>query len=192
MGIAQELQGVVEKLLLLSRFRAFVRFEIRSLQRERLNLPRKSVVQMNFVYGTFFALVPVLYQYGARANTTFIASENLTLPNWSYTEITFVWNTTSLTIGNYTISAYAWPVQNETNIANYSLAGGTVCVSIPGDVNGDSTVNKLDAVILSSAFDATPSSSNWNGNADINDDGTVDIYDAILLAANYGKTVTTA
>jgi hypothetical protein len=59
-------------------------------------------------------------------------------------------------------------------------------VSIPGDVNGDGTVNKLDATTLENAFFAAPCSSNWNPNADINGDGVVDILDAVILASHFG------
>jgi hypothetical protein len=54
-----------------------------------------------------------------------------------------------------------------------------------GDVNGDGTVNILDAIIVSNAFLATPGTSNWNPNADINDDNIVNILDAIILANHF-------
>jgi nitrous oxidase accessory protein NosD len=60
---------------------------------------------------------------------------------------------------------------------------------LQGDVNGDLTVDKYDAIMLSDAFGATPGMPNWNSNADINGDNVVDIFDAIILAKNYGKTV---
>jgi hypothetical protein len=61
-------------------------------------------------------------------------------------------------------------------------------VIIPGDLNGDGTVDIYDAIILANAYNSRPGAPNWNVAADINNDGTVDIYDAILLANNYGKT----
>jgi hypothetical protein len=99
--------------------------------------------------------------------------------------LTFAWNTTGLAYGNYTISAYAWPVPGETNTADNNSTGGLVTVTIPGDVNGDGTVDILDAIIVSNAFLATPSSSNWNPNADINSDSVVNILDAIILSNNF-------
>jgi hypothetical protein len=59
---------------------------------------------------------------------------------------------------------------------------------IPGDINGDGTVDVYDAILLAAAYGSTPGSSNWNPSADINGDGIVDIYDAIILAAHYGQT----
>ena len=122
------------------------------------------------------------------ANTTSIASQNVTLSSGNSTDITFTWNTTNFAYGNYTISAYAWPVPGETNMANNNFTGGNVTVTIPGDINGDGTVDIYDAIILSAAYGSTPGSKNWNPNADINGDGIVDIYDAIILASAYGST----
>jgi hypothetical protein len=123
------------------------------------------------------------------ASSTFVASQQVTLSSTSSLDMTVTWNTTTLGYGNYTISAYAWPVPGETNTANNNMTGGTVYVGIPGDVNGDGTVNELDAVALKNAFDATPGSPNWNPNADINGDGIVDIYDAVILSSNYGQSI---
>jgi len=121
----------------------------------------------------------------AYANTTSIGSENVTLPAGNSTTLTFTWNTTDFVYGNYTISAYALPAPGETNTAYINFTGGTVEVTIPGDVNGDGTVNILDAITLANAFLATPSNSNWNPNADINGDGVVNILDAIVLGNHF-------
>ncbi|MGA3192149.1 MAG: PQQ-binding-like beta-propeller repeat protein [Candidatus Bathyarchaeia archaeon] len=121
----------------------------------------------------------------AFANATIIGSENVTLPGGSSTTVTFTWNTTGFAYGNYTISAYAWPVPGETNTADNNLTGGTVEVTIPGDVDGNGRVNILDAILVSNAFLATPSSSNWNPNADINGDGVVNILDSIIQSNNW-------
>ena len=74
-------------------------------------------------------------------------------------------------------------------MADTGFTGGNVVVSIPGDINGDSTVNILDAIALSNAFGSTPGNANWNANADINGDGTVNILDAIILSNNFGQSI---
>jgi hypothetical protein len=102
--------------------------------------------------------------------------------------LTFTWETTNLSKGNYTLSAYAWPVPSETSISDNNVTGGTVYVGTPGDLNGDGTVDIYDAIKLAGAFNSNPGSLNWNPNSDVNDDNVVDIYDAIILAGNYGKT----
>jgi parallel beta-helix repeat protein len=130
--------------------------------------------------------------------STFIASQNVTLAfvtsqkvalsSGNSLNITFVLNTAGYPYGNYTMIAYAEPVPGETNIANNCMSRGTVHVGIPGDINGDGTVDIFDAVLLAAAFNSVPGSSNWNPNADLNSDGIVNIFDAVILATYYGQT----
>jgi len=101
--------------------------------------------------------------------------------------LTFMWNTTGVAYGNYTLSAYAWPVPGETDVADNNFTGGTVKVTIPGDINGDFTVDIYDAILLAGAFNTNANSPHWNPNADINGDNTVDIYDAIILAVHFNQ-----
>ena len=83
--------------------------------------------------------------------------------------------------GNYTVYANC-NYQNEV-----SNASRTFAIVLTGDVNRDGTVNILDAILLSNAYNATPTNPRWNPKADINGDGIVNILDAIILANNYGK-----
>ena len=121
------------------------------------------------------------------ANSTIIASENVTLSSGNSMNVTFTWNTTSFAYGNYTVSAYAWPVPGETNTANNSFTDGSVIVSIPGDLNGDFTVNISDLAIVAHAFGSNPSSANWNPNADIENDGMVSMPDVAIVARHFGQ-----
>jgi parallel beta-helix repeat protein len=133
--------------------------------------------------------VPETFNTTVYANTTPIASQNATLSKENSVQVTFTWNTTAFAYGNYTISAYAWPVQNETNTGNNNMTCGTVYVGIPGDINGDGTVDIADAIILSGAFLTQRGESGWNPNSDINGDGTVDIADAIIFSGNFFATI---
>jgi hypothetical protein len=63
---------------------------------------------------------------------------------------------------------------------------GSVNIRLKGDLNGDSSVDILDALILAKVFASTSASPNWNPIADINGDGVVDIFDAIILAIHMG------
>jgi len=122
----------------------------------------------------------------AYANATVIGTQQITNLNGTDQNIlTFGQNTTGLAYGNYTISAHASPVPGETNIANNNLTVDSICVGILGDINGDGTVNILDAIVLGSSFLATLNSRNWNSNADINDDGIVNILDAIIMGNHF-------
>jgi hypothetical protein len=121
------------------------------------------------------------------ANTTSIASQNVTVSSGNSTGITFSWNTTGVAYGNYTISAYALPVLGQTNTTNNNCTGGLVAVSIPGDLNGDFKVNLSDLAIFVQAYGSKPDSANWNPNADIADVGTVGLIDLVILAQHYGQ-----
>ena len=102
--------------------------------------------------------------------------------------LVFVWNTATAARGNYTLSAYASVVPGETATSDNMLVGGKIVVAIPGDLNGDGTVDVFDATILSVAYGSTPDSLYWNASADINNDGIVDVFDAIIISADYGQT----
>jgi len=121
------------------------------------------------------------------ANTTCFASENVTLSSGDFPTVNFAWNTTGFAYGNYTLSGYAVPVTNETNIVNNNCIGGSVVVTIIGDVNGDFKVDMKDIALIARAFGSTPGDANWNPNADINGDGTVNMKDMALCARNFGQ-----
>jgi parallel beta-helix repeat protein len=122
------------------------------------------------------------------ANTTVIATfTNVTLTSRNSTTITFTWNTTGFAKGNYTISAYAWPVQGETETEDNTFPDGSILVTIPGDINGDNFVNYLDGILLGSAFSSRPGELNWNPNADIDCNGFVNYLDGIILGANFSE-----
>ena len=122
----------------------------------------------------------------AYANTTVIDELQVTLTFGENKTLTFTWNTTGFAYGNYTIWAYAWPVQNETDEEDNTLIGGTVLVSIAGDVNGDHLVDISDLVITVGAIPSSPTINpeNWNPNTDINSDGVCDISDLVICVGN--------
>jgi parallel beta-helix repeat protein len=55
------------------------------------------------------------------ADANAIASKILALQNGDFNTIFFAWNTTGLANGNYTLSAYAWPVPSENDTTNNNL-----------------------------------------------------------------------
>jgi len=99
--------------------------------------------------------------------------------------VTFWWNTTGFSRGNYVIVIQIAVVTNETDTADNSIVKSIV-VSFPGDLDGTGSVDIFDAIMLASTFNCVPSDPRWIPNADINCDGLVDLYDAIILAGNFG------
>jgi hypothetical protein len=122
------------------------------------------------------------------ANTTFVALQTIPLESGASTTLTFTWNTTGFAKGNYTISAYAWPVPDETDTNDNAFSDGWVIITIPGDIDGDGKVKLADLVILARAYNSQLGNPHWNPNADIDDNGIVGLSDLVILAKNYGKT----
>lgn len=65
----------------------------------------------------------------------------------------------------------------------------TVRIKIPGDINGDDTVDIFDLALLGRAYGSTPGAPNWNAEADLNQDNIVNVVDLAFLGENHGKTV---
>jgi hypothetical protein len=106
----------------------------------------------------------------------------------SQTTLTFTWSTTGFAKGNYTIWAYAWPVQGETDTADNTLTDGSVIVAMVGDVNGDGYINIKDIVLVSAIFGSQKGWPDYNPNYDVNGDGYINIKDIVLVSANFGAT----
>jgi len=66
-----------------------------------------------------------------KANETIIQTKKVALTSLNSTTITFTWNTTGFDIGNYTISAVADAVANESDISDNTSIDGIVSVRLP-------------------------------------------------------------
>jgi len=108
------------------------------------------------------------------ANTTAIATQTVTLASGNSTTITFTWNTTSFVKGNYTIWAFAWPVQGETDLADNNCTGITVTVSWLGDLDGDFRVDENDLWHFCGAFIDYYKIHVLDSLCDFNNDGKID------------------
>jgi len=106
--------------------------------------------------------------------------------------ITFVWNTTTVPKGNYTISAYAFPILNETDTANNNFTDGYVIVAMIGDIYGptgfpDGKVDMRDVAAVAKLFGINYPDPRYNPNRDVIYDGKIDMKDVSLVAKNFGK-----
>jgi hypothetical protein len=122
------------------------------------------------------------------ANTPAIQTKTLTLTSGNSTSIAFTWDTAGFAKGNYTISAYAWPVPGETDTADNRKEDGWVVISIYCDINGDGIVDISDILDTALAFGSTSGEPRWNPNCDIDDNGIIDISDILEIALHYGQT----
>ena len=99
----------------------------------------------------------------------------------------FAWNTSGFSKGNYTVSAVVDIVPGETDTADNTLVGGTLIVTIPGDVDGDFDVDLYDAVKLLTHYGAKEGDPSYDAICDIDGDGDIDLYDAVILLTHYGQ-----
>ena len=113
----------------------------------------------------------------------------ITLASGNCTTLTFTWNTTGVTYGNYSMSASAGPVPGETHTADNTLTDGWVVVTIPGDIDGNYKVNHKDLLLLASAYGSEVGDPRYIPEADIDCSGKVDHKDLLMLASNYGKGI---
>jgi len=133
------------------------------------------------------------------ANTTAIQTKTVTLLSGNKIELTVTWNTTGFSKGNYTISAYAWPVPDETETANNLFVDGWIIVAMIGDITGpdgwpDGKVDMRDVRSVAKLFGVSSPDPRYDSNCDITGptpgvaDGVIDMRDVRLVAKNFGKT----
>jgi subtilisin family serine protease len=123
----------------------------------------------------------------AYANTTTLGTMQTTLTSGSNSTLTFIWDTASFPKGNYTLSAIAPLLSNETKNTDNPPITSWVVVTITSDIDGDFKVGLTDLHILAAAYGSKPGDPNWNPNADIDNSGTVNLPDLFTLSQNYGQ-----
>ena len=123
----------------------------------------------------------------AYLNTTALQTKTATLESGVATTITFTWNTSGFTYGNYKISANVTLAPGRTNHWTGPFTYGTVKVTIPGDVNGDGVVNILDVGVIAEYWLQTVPPG--PPNADVNGDGIINILDVGVIAAHWLQTL---
>ena len=121
------------------------------------------------------------------ANTTTIETKQITLTSLNSTTITYTWNTTDYAKGNYTMWAYAEPVQGETDTEDNTLTGGIVTVTIPGDIDGDFEVTILDVVKITSIYATKFGDPQFKPNSDVDNDGVITILDVVICTSHYAQ-----
>jgi len=136
-------------------------------------------------YGNYSTTFDVTLYY----NETEIETQTATdLPPDSSQELSFVWDTTPIPKGNFTVKAYAHPVTGETILENNFLIG-FIIETISGDVTGNYKVDINDLYQFAKAYNTAMGDPKWNPNCDINNDGKINISDMFFAARNFGKEI---
>jgi hypothetical protein len=121
------------------------------------------------------------------ANQTVVGTQTVTLSVGGFTTITFAWNTTGFAKGDYIISAYANPVQDETNTTNNRFTYGTLVVTILGDVDGNFEVDIYDVTFICECYDSKKGAPPYYPNCDIDGNDMIDIFDVTTACITYGQ-----
>jgi hypothetical protein len=150
------------------------------------------------IYDRALSAGEILAQY--EGVTFAIQTRTVTLARAAPATLALVWNTTGFAKGNYTISAYAWPVPGETNTADNNFTDGWIIVSMVGDLTGapgvpwpglpDGGVDGKDVTLIAKCFGSFPGCLPpmiWIPNCDINNDLNVDGKDTTALAKHFGQ-----
>ena len=125
-------------------------------------------------------------------NSTIIETQTTTVDPGANKTLTFTWDLSTATPSYYNILATAGPVAGELDLSDNSLNGNAIRLRIPGDVNGDKTVDIQDVGLLSAHWYPGPpiGSLGYDATVDIDNNGAIDILDVAVASANWGRTGT--
>jgi hypothetical protein len=140
--------------------------------------------------GNFTETVSIHAYVNSTAGQLLVGTQNVTLNIGDSVTVTFVWDTTGLATGNYTVHAEVDVVPSESNAENNMLYDGNILVSILGDITGpagrpDGKVDMFDIGNVARRFMAKSPSPDYNPNLDINDDGIINMFDIALVARHF-------
>jgi parallel beta-helix repeat protein len=130
-----------------------------------------------------------------RANSTVMKMQTAALAAGASDTLTCIWDTSAFAKGNYSISAYAGPIQGESVTADNNSTDGWVVVAAVGDITGpngypDGTIDGSDLIVVARCFGSYPGAPpplKWNANCDITNDNAVDGSDLIIVARHFGQ-----
>jgi hypothetical protein len=123
------------------------------------------------------------------ANSTLMATQPiLNLQNGTSITANF---SVVLPKGNYTITAFATCLPDETNTANNAHCS-TVVVTTVGDINADGKVDVKDVYKVALAYGTSlegpnPPGRTYSPNCDINNDYEIDVKDYYIVCKHYGE-----
>lgn len=130
------------------------------------------------------------FNISVRANSTTIQTQTITLTSRDSTTVTFLWNTTRVAVGNYSITAFSDMVQGETDANDNNMTlPDLVFVTAPGDITGpgghaDGIVDMQDIMAIVAKFSKRIGNSSWNPIMDVNDDDVINMRDISLAILN--------
>jgi parallel beta-helix repeat protein len=124
--------------------------------------------------------------------TTILTLNGLVMTGKNRTILTYTWQTSGYSIGNFTVSATATTVPGETDTTDNNCTW-IVHVGVPGDVSSstqgvyDKKCDMKDIAYLVMLFNTKPTSPNWNPNADVDNNSVVNMKDIAIAVAYFNQ-----
>ncbi len=97
-------------------------------------------------------------------------------------------NTTDYEFGNYTLWVSITVATDEPSFIEDTIHGGSLLVTIIGDVDGTHTVDIYDIVLLSTCYGTNVNDPGYIYSYDLDNTAEINIFDLVLAASNYGET----
>ena len=114
-------------------------------------------------------------------------TEMITIEQRDNFNSTYIWNTSNVQPGKYSIIVQATLVTNEIEASNNVFADGSLLLVMLTDLDVNGMINILDITITAKAYGSRPADENWNQNADLDNNGIINIVDIATVAQDYGK-----
>jgi outer membrane protein assembly factor BamB len=114
--------------------------------------------------------------------------ETVTIRGGETIKNTYVWNTSSIQSGEYSIVVQAMLVPDEVEASNNVYLDSSLSLRTSTDLDANGVVNIVDVAIVAKAFGSRPGDEKWNQNADLDNNGIINIIDVAAVAKDYGKT----
>lgn len=102
--------------------------------------------------------------------------------------LTMQMNTKEYEFGNYTLWVSTRIATDEGNLIEDTTHGGSLLVTIIGDVDGSHTVDIYDIVLLSTYYGTNVNDPGYIYSYDLDNTTEINIFDLVLAASNYGET----
>lgn len=93
----------------------------------------------------------------------------------------------SIAKGTYSLKVVA-ALGSDEDTSDNEKTEGSILVTIPGDVDGNRTVNIFDIVKMAGVYGKAKPDPNYNPYCDIDNNGIINIFDIVIAAGNYGKS----
>jgi len=100
---------------------------------------------------------------------------------------TYVWNTSSMQPGRYSLTVRSELVTEEVNASNNIFINGPFTLTMLTDLDMNGAVNILDIAVAAKSYGARLGDEGWNKEADLDDNGIINIVDIASVARDFGK-----